>query len=134
MPSPQSRVSASRRVVWSLLVAGSTLLGACTTIVQPAPHPQQRVVVHEVPAPVVEVVPAAPAPNWHWVPGHWAWRDGNWHWMAGHYVAAPVPPMPAPVVELVPAPPSPAHVWIRGHWYWGERGWVWARGSWTVRG
>ena len=127
VPMPRS----APRWAMAALVAASTLLGACTTVVQEPAHP--HVVVREVPAPLVEVVPAAPAPGLHWVPGHWAWREGNWRWIGGRYVATAVPPMPAPYVEMVPAPPSPMHIWVRGHWYWGERGWVWARGSWVLR-
>ncbi|MGC3984625.1 MAG: YXWGXW repeat-containing protein [Pseudorhodoferax sp.] len=121
-----------RRLALAALVAGSALLGACTTVVREPPR--QHTVVREVPAPLAEVIPTPPGPGLHWVPGHWAWREGNWRWLGGHYVASAVPPMPAPVVEMVPAPPSPAHVWVRGHWYWGERGWVWARGTWVMRG
>ncbi|WP_156374388.1 YXWGXW repeat-containing protein [Pseudorhodoferax sp. Leaf274] len=121
----------SRRWALAALVAGSALLGACTTVVREPAHPQ--VVVREVPAPLVEVIPGPPGPGMHWVPGHWAWRDGNWRWMGGHYVASAVPPMPPPYVEMVPAAPSPTHVWVRGHWYWGEHGWVWARGAWVLR-
>ncbi|CAN7206825.1 YXWGXW repeat-containing protein [Pseudorhodoferax sp. LjRoot39] len=130
MQSPVSQ-PCSRRWALAALVAGSALVGACTTVVQEPAH--QRAVIREVPAPLVEVIPALPGPGLHWVPGHWAWREGNWRWIGGRYVASAVPPMPAPYVEMLPPAPSPMHVWVRGHWYWGEHGWVWARGTWVLR-
>ncbi|RCW65751.1 YXWGXW repeat-containing protein [Pseudorhodoferax soli] len=121
-----------RRLALAALVAGCALLSACTTVVR-EPAQQHHVVVREVPAPLVEVIPGPPGPGLHWVPGHWAWREGDWRWFGGRYVASAVPPMPAPYVEMVPAPPSAMHVWVRGHWYWSERGWAWARGTWVRR-
>nr|WP_145549184.1 YXWGXW repeat-containing protein [Variovorax boronicumulans] len=128
----QHIVSPSRARRWTLaiLVAGGTMVGACTTTVVREPG---HTVIREVPTPLVEVIPAAPSPGLHWVPGHWAWRDGDWRWVGGRYVAGPVPPMPAPYAEMVPPPPSSAHIWVRGHWYWGQHGWEWARGTWVAR-
>lgn len=118
------------RLALPMLIAASALLGACTTVVR-EPAPPQRVVYREMPAPIIEVVPAPPGPAQHWVPGHWTWREGRWQWFGGRYVAVAVPPMPAPIVEIVPMPPSPRHAWVRGHWQWGGSGWVWARGTWV---
>ncbi len=35
-----------------------------------------QVVIQErvMPAPLVETIPVAPGPNYHWVPGHWVWQ------------------------------------------------------------
>lgn len=55
--------------------AAAVLLSAC--VVEPA-RPAQ-------PAPLVEVVPVAPAPGYHWVKGHYVWRYGRWEWIRGHW-------------------------------------------------
>jgi hypothetical protein len=53
------------------------LLSAC--VVEPARPPQ--------PEPVVEVMPAAPAPGYRWVKGHYRWEGNHWAWARGHWVA-----------------------------------------------
>jgi hypothetical protein len=73
---------------------------------------QAVVVERAMPAPIVEVVPAAPGAGYNWVP---VWRGSAWFWVKGHHIRGVVPAMPAAVVEVVPARPSPAHVWIKGH-------------------
>jgi hypothetical protein len=95
---------------------------------------QVEVIVGEkaMPAPIVEVVPAA-RPGYAWVPGHWAWRHGAWFWVKGHHIRGVVAAMPAPVVEVVPARPSARHVWVKGHHIWEGGRWVWHPGIW-VRG
>ena len=93
---------------------------------------QVTVVVGEraMPAPIVEVVPAA-RPGNAWVPGHWVWRRGAWHWVKGHHLrGGAVAPMPAPVVEVVTVRPSPRHVWVKGHHAWQGNRWVWVPGVW----
>jgi hypothetical protein len=92
---------------------------------------QVEVVVGEkaMPAPIVEVVPAA-RPGYAWVPGHWAWRHGAWFWVKGQHFRGEVTAMPAPVVEVVPARPSPRHVWVKGHHAWEGGRWVWHPGIW----
>lgn len=68
------------KAVW-LACACAASLSAC--VIEPARPPQ--------PAPRVEVVPAAPAPAYHWVKGHyrWAGREGQWVWVPGHWAPAP---------------------------------------------
>ncbi|WP_206951367.1 YXWGXW repeat-containing protein [Trinickia acidisoli] len=66
----------SRASLALLLSAAVMSLAAC--VVEPARPPQ--------PAPLVEVVPAAPAPGYHWVKGHYAWRAGRWEWIHGHWM------------------------------------------------
>ncbi|AZC19651.1 MULTISPECIES: YXWGXW repeat-containing protein [Pseudomonas] len=66
------------RVLQSLLIAtllGTTLAGC---VVAPA-HPRRP------PPPIVEVVPVAPAPGYHWVAGHYRWRADQWVWVPGHW-------------------------------------------------
>jgi|HubBroStandDraft_5_1064220.scaffolds.fasta_scaffold124934_2 hypothetical protein len=57
------------------VIACAVALSAC--VVQPARPPQ--------PEPVVEVMPAAPAPGYHWVKGHYRWEGDRWVWMRGHW-------------------------------------------------
>jgi WXXGXW repeat (2 copies) len=117
-----------RLVAAGLAVA---LLGAaCTTVVR-APAPP-RVVYREMPAPVVEVIPAAPAPGFNWVPGHWVWRNNGWFWQTGRYVQSAVPPMPPIISETITIAPSPAHFWVRGHWAWRGGNWGWVSGRWVA--
>jgi WXXGXW repeat (2 copies) len=53
----------------------ASCLSAC--VVEPARPPQ--------PAAQVEVVPAAPAPGYHWVKGHYRWEGNHWGWVPGHW-------------------------------------------------
>jgi hypothetical protein len=66
---------------------------------------QPVIVEKAMPAPIVEVVPAAPGAGYNWVPGHWAWRGGTWFWVKGHHIRGVVAAMPAPIVEVVPPHP-----------------------------
>ena len=118
----------SRRLV-PALTALAALIGLETGIARA----QAVVVERAMPAPIVEVVPAAPAVGYAWVPGHWVWRGGAWFWVKGHYVTGAVPAMPAPVVEVVPARPLPGHFWVKGHYGWEGGRWVWHPGVW-IRG
>ncbi len=111
------------------LMAGSLVIGACTTVVR-EPTAPPRVVYREMPAPVAEVRPPPPVAGYSWVPGHYAWRGDEWRWQPGYYVQAAVRPMPPVIVEPVPPAPSPRHVFVRGHWQWGGSDWVWVRGHW----
>jgi hypothetical protein len=84
---------------------------------EPAPAPPrasgETVIRVPPPAPQVEVVGAAPGPQYVWMPGCWEWR-GNWLWAGGRFAVAPHPD---------------AH-WIPGHWVWHQRSYVWIRGYW----
>lgn len=59
----------------SLAGLSAALLSAC--VVEPARPPQ--------PAPLVEVMPPAPAPGYHWVEGHYRWEGNHWAWVPGHW-------------------------------------------------
>jgi hypothetical protein len=125
------RAGRARGGAVALAAASVAVLAACAVVV-PGPHAAgPRVVYRDMPAPVAEVIPRAPAPGLHWVPGHYVWQDGAWRWHAGHYVRVFVPPMPAPLVETPPVAPSAAYVYVRGHWRWGGAGWIWVRGAWV---
>jgi YXWGXW repeat-containing protein len=83
-----------------------------------------------MPAPIVEVVPAA-RPGYTWVPGHYVWRGRAWFWVKGHHERGVIVAMPEPVVEVVPARPSAGHVWIKGHHAFERGRWVWHPGVWV---
>ena len=38
-----------------------------------------------MPAPLVEAMPAAPGPDYEWIPGYWSWGDGSWIWVYGNW-------------------------------------------------
>jgi len=94
----------------------------------------QAVIVERgvMPAPRVEVIPAAPGPGYNWVPGHWTWRGTSWVWIGGHHIRGAVPAMPAEIVEVVPARPSPTHVWVKGHYVFEGGRWIWRAGHWVL--
>ncbi|MGN6320076.1 YXWGXW repeat-containing protein [Trinickia sp.] len=57
------------------VTAAAASLSAC--IVEPARPPR--------PEPLVEAVPVAPAPGYHWVKGHYVWAGNHWDWVRGHW-------------------------------------------------
>ncbi|CBW76877.1 Hypothetical protein RBRH_00248 (plasmid) [Mycetohabitans rhizoxinica HKI 454] len=66
----------------ALAAAVPAALAAC--VVEPT-HPPQ-------PALVVEVVPGAPAPGYHWVRGHYRWGYNHGKWVHKHW---------APVIDFL---------------------------------
>ena len=42
------------------------------------------------PAPIVETVPACPAPNYVWAPGYWSYRPTGYTWVHGAWNYRPV--------------------------------------------
>jgi hypothetical protein len=86
-----------------LLVAPTPVLGRVGFWVGVAP-----------PAPVVEPVPVAPAPNYVWQPGYWAWNGTQYVWVPGGNVV----------------PPYPGAVWVAGRWVPRGHGWIWVDGHW----
>ncbi len=54
------------------------------------------------PAPLVEVIPAAPSPRHVWAQGHWEWspRQGRHVWARGYYQVAA----------------QPGQVWVPARW------------------
>ncbi len=62
-----------RSLVWAAGLA--VVLSAC--VVEPARPPQ--------PEPIVEVMPVAPGPAYHWVKGHYRWEGNHWAWVRGHW-------------------------------------------------
>jgi len=106
---------------WILMVGAVALLSGCVEhrvvyvqgpppVVAVAPSP---VVSQPPPAPVKEVVVAAPGPGYVWVPGHWSWH-GRWVWVRGAWVAVP----------------RRHAVWVPGYWAQRPQGYVWIGGHW----
>ncbi len=66
------------------------------------------------PAIPVYTQPPAPAPNYIWQPGYWAWGPGGYYWVPGTWVAAPAVGM----------------LWTPGYWGWGSSAYYWHPGYW----
>lgn len=62
----------------------------------------------------VYVQPPAPAPNYIWEPGYWAWGPGGYYWVPGTWVAAP----------------SVGLLWTPSYWGWQNNAYFWHRGYW----
>jgi WXXGXW repeat (2 copies) len=62
----------------------------------------------------VYAMPVAPAPNYQWTPGYWAWGPAGYYWVPGTWV-------PAPSVGLY---------WTPGYWGYGGGGYAWNAGYW----
>ena len=83
---------------------------------EPAPptiEAGEETITETPPAPQVEIVGAAPGPDFVWVPGCWEWH-GHWVWAGGRWAVGPHPH---------------AH-WIPGRWTRHGRDHVWIRGYW----
>jgi len=84
----------------------------------PAPasgQPVEVVASEEPPAPINEVVPVAPGPEFFWIGGHWHWNRG-WVWVGGRFERHPHF--------------HPGASWDPGHWDRRANGWVWREGHW----
>ena len=66
------------------------LCAAALTLAAVPGFPRVGVVVGLAPpAPVVEAVPAPPAPGYVWQPGYWSWNGFQYVWVPGVYVVPP---------------------------------------------
>jgi hypothetical protein len=120
--------------LWKAACIGvmAAVLSACATtvreriVVQEAPA--QHMVVRHPPAPIAEVIPAAPSSGANWVSGHWVWRDAKWEWVTGHWYGGHVRPIPPVIVEQITVAPAPHAYWVPGHWKFERGDWVWIKG------
>jgi hypothetical protein len=91
--------------------------GHYVTNYAPPPGPPVGEVYVDVapPAPVAEVIPVAPGPDFFWIGGRWQW-NGRWVWVNGHFDRHPHY--------------HPGAYWENGHWdnYHGR--YVWREGHW----
>ena len=100
------------------ILAMPALLGAMMLtygcVVYPAePVGAEVEVSDDPPAPIIEVTPVAPGPDFIWVGGEWAWH-GSWVWERGHYVR---PPHAGAVwVPHRYAVHNGKHIFVRGGW------------------
>jgi hypothetical protein len=63
----------------------------------------------------VEVVPAAPGPDYFWIGGHWQWTD-HWVWVGGRYDRHPHF--------------HPGGGWEPGRWEQHDGRYTWREGHW----
>ena len=68
------------------------------------------------PGPRAEVQPAAPAPGYAWVGGHWRWEHGAYAWRAGHWAR----------------PPAAGAVWVPAQWVNRGGAWYFKEGHWRT--
>lgn len=108
-------------LIKKFIIAAVIACAACAPSM-PA-NAQERVVVVEAapaepPAPVVETIVVAPAPNYVWTGGHWYWNSVGWVWVSGHYVRV-----------------VPGFHWVRSHYVawgpWWARRWHYVPGHWA---
>jgi hypothetical protein len=69
-----------------------------------------------VPPPQQEVITAAPAPSFVWVPGQWQRTPDKWTWMAGNWVQ----------------PPFSNAYWVPGYWQHRGGNYQWETGHWAA--
>ena len=73
--------------------------------------PQAAGAYPPIPAPFVEVVPAAPGPAYVWRQGAWRWNGNGYVWARGEYV-----PRRPFYHAWVPGHWGPAGHWVPAHW------------------
>jgi hypothetical protein len=83
------------------------------TATPPAVTNNSVVVAQAPPAPVTEVIPVQPGPEYVWVPGYWEWR-GRWVWYGGAWVLRP----------------RPGVIWVGPRWERRPHGYVHIHGRW----
>jgi hypothetical protein len=67
------------------------------------------------PAIPVYAQPPAPAPNYIWTPGYWAWGPQGYYWVPGTWVMAPAPGL----------------AWTPGYWSYDDGRYYWNAGYWA---
>ena len=114
-PAPAAVTSDSAPAATTSATADESADGSENEIVVASASPTiaESVVRVQPPPPQVEVVGAAPGPEYVWMPGIWTWQ-GNWVWISGRWVQRP----------------RPDARWVTGHWTEHANGWVWVRGYW----
>ena len=66
------------------------------------------------PALPVYAQPAAPYPNWQWIPGYWGWGASGYYWVPGYWTA----------------PPAVGALWTPGYWGFNGGAYAWNPGYW----
>ncbi|MBV8147567.1 MAG: YXWGXW repeat-containing protein [Candidatus Eremiobacteraeota bacterium] len=65
--------------------------------------------------PVYNTIPPAPAPNYMWTPGYWAWGSYGYYWVPGTWVMAP----------------QTGYYWTPGYWGYNNGYYGWNAGYWA---
>ena len=108
--------SMARQLPALALVMSTLCLSAC--VVEPPrvriEPVQEHRIVQAPPAPIVEVIPAAPYPDSYWIPGHWRWEHERYVWNAGHWEQA-----------------RPNMVYQHAHWDYEHGEWIFRPGRWV---
>ena len=88
MPFPPDEPVAMRRRIPRLRLALFVVALFCV----PAPSfAQVYLSIGAPPLLPTYALPPAPAPNYLWTPGYWAWGPNGYYWVPGTWVAAPAP-------------------------------------------
>ena len=66
------------------------------------------------PALPVYTQPAAPYPNYQWIPGYWGWGASGYYWVPGYWTA----------------PPVVGAYWTPGYWGFNGGAYAWNPGYW----
>jgi WXXGXW repeat (2 copies) len=65
--------------------------------------------------PYYSTIPAAPAPNYIWTPGYWAWGPYGYYWVPGTWILAP----------------QTGYYWTPGYWGYNNGYYGWNQGYWA---
>jgi hypothetical protein len=100
------------------LATVSVLIAALFFAALPAPSSAQVTIGFTIGAPPpmlpVYTQPPAPAPNYIFTPGYWAWGPAGYYWVPGTWVA----------------PPQTGLLWTPGYWGYQNGGYAWNAGYW----
>jgi hypothetical protein len=113
------KMNYSNKIYW---LGATTAAVFCFTIAAPTPAIAQRIgisiSVGTAPPPlIVYDQPPAPAPDYIWTPGYWAWGDAGYFWVPGAWVLAP----------------EPGLLWTPGYWAYTGTVYGWHPGYWATR-
>ena len=86
------------------------VLGGCVA----APLPDAVFVAAAPPAAEVEVIGAAPGPDYVWIRGYHTWNGHGYVWNSGRWERRP----------------RAGAVWVDGRWQHHSHGWYWTDGHW----
>ena len=87
-----------------------------TVTTSAAPPPSEVYVEAAPPAPIVEEIGVAPAPDYFFINGHWGWNGGRWVWSRGYWGRHPHW--------------HPGGGWVGGRWDRRGNGYAWHEGHW----
>jgi hypothetical protein len=91
----------------------SIALAGCVVVPDQRHYYAGGVVMVAPPPPRVEVIGAAPSPEYVWISGYWGWVGGRHVWVDGHWSA-----------------PYPGHHWVTHQWVRQGDGWRMRPGHW----